>query len=867
MPLRARVYSIWRNIANRNRVERDLDDELRSLFELLVEEKLRSGMSAQAARRSALFELDGMESVKERVRETQSGAWLDALRRDVRFALRVLARGRLFTATAVMTLALGIGANAAIFSLVNGLLLQPLPYPHADRLVWITSSAITGDNLAAWRDGMRSFERMSAFELHSSVLTGVGPAERLDGMLVTEDFLPLLGGVPVLGRLWTADEHRSGAAPTVVVSHRLWTRLGSGGTISNTSITLDGKSYTVIGVLDAGFADLHYESDVWFPAAGVGERFSIIGLRRRSVSLNAVKAEATTLGERLAVTTDQPRRPANVITLTQFFKSETRTPLLVLYAAAGLVLLIACVNVANLLLSRAAGREREMAVRVSLGASQATLLRQLLTESTVLALAGGAVGWMLAMIGLRAVLAVVPTSYAWGRITTVHMDQTVHAYTFLVALIATLLAGLAPAISAAQRAASATAVGARASATRGARRAREVLMTAEIALTLVLLIGTLLLIRTFLVLRPASPGFELRDRMVASVRLPEGDGRDDVAIAEFARRLLEELRVAAPGARVAIATDVPMSGSILNFRVVNVDGVAPTPAPGTRASVDIVSATPNYFEILGMRMVRGRILSEPDNESHVWPGPPVAAVLNESAARRFWGKAEAIGRRFVLGMGQRQVELVVVGIAADTRGSGNNTNARATAFVSFWQLPWAGFEVVVHQPGAVSVTDETVRNIIASLDPRVPVGTVTTLQQITSRAVAEPRYHMTLMTVFAALALILALVGCYGVLGYSVAQRTREIGVRVALGASRGAIIRGVVAHGALLIAIGLAIGTVLALAATRLLEGSLYGVTPTDPVTFMAAGAGLALVALIAAYLPARKAAAVQPIQALRVD
>ncbi|MGH7576116.1 MAG: ADOP family duplicated permease [Longimicrobiales bacterium] len=859
--------SLWRNVVHRERVDRDLDDELRAAFELLVEEKLRAGMRPKDARRAALIELGGIESIKEQVRAARAGAFIDSLLRDVRHGVRVLVRGRLFTAIAVLTLALGIGANSAIFTLVNGLLLRPLPYPAVDRIVWITSLVTTSENLDEWRAGLHSLERFAAFDLHNPVLTGRGPAERLGGMVVTEEFLPLLGGEPVMGRLWTEDEQRLGGPPAVVVSQRLWQRLDDGGSdVGTMRLALDGVSYSIIGVLPASFQDLHYDSDVWFPAAGQsGLTFSIIGLRRRGVPIATVRTEASALAERVEAPRARPgRRFVNTLTLAQLYHGEVRPALLVLLAAAGFVLLIACANVANLLLARAAGREQEMAVRSALGAGRITLLRQLLTESAVLAVAGALAGWIVAMIGVRAVLAVTPDSYNFGRgAAGAQMDHNVFAFTLLIAGATTLLAGLAPAMHVAKHAPRATTASARASATRAMRRSREALVTAEIALALVLLIGTGLMIRTFLILRPASPGFEVRDRMVATVTLPSVPERDDAGRAEFSRRLLEATAAAAPNARVALTTSVPMS-SISNFAVVELGGRPYTNGDRRRDNVDLVAATPNYFDVIGMRLARGRGLVAAGVAGSV----PVI-VLNESAARRFWPDIDPIGRRIMLGIDERRMEFTVAGIAADMRSGGSSTTSRATGFVSFWRIPWEWerFRIVVHQPRNARLTGDAVRRIVASIDPGAPVGPVEMLEQIVADSMAVPRYHMVLMTAFGALAVMLALVGCYGVLSYSVAQRTREIGVRIALGASHRAILRSVLARASVLILFGIAAGLALAWALTRVLESNLYGITPTDPATYTAASASLALVSLLAAYLAARLVADVQPTQALKAD
>jgi len=786
---------------------------------------------------------------------------IDALARDLAYGLRMLVRGRAFTAVAVLTLALGIGANSAIFSLVNGLLLRPLPYPQVDRLVWIATPMVTSDNVGEWRAGMRTLERVAAFGLRSAVLTGRGPAQRLSGMIVTEDYLPLLGATPVRGRLWTADELSTGGPGTIVVSQSLWQRLGPDAVPGATTLTLDGASYTVIGVLPASFPNLHYRSDVWWPAAGAtGRGFNLIALRRADATVEAVRLEATALAERIDVAgLPIARRFANVNALAAIYTGDIRTPLLVFLAAAGFVLLIACANVANLLLARAAGRQREMVVRTALGAGRPVLLRQLLSESAVLGLAGALAGALVGFAGLRAVLSLVPEYYSFGRIAAVQMDGRVLGFTFVIAFATTLLAGLAPALHAVRHAASAATGSVRLSSTRTTRRSHEALMAAEIALALVLLIGTVLLIRTFLVLRPAAPGFEVNDRMVASIALPDAGAIDP---AGFARRLLEEVDVAAPSARAAIATDVPLSGLVMMFPLQEVDGQPVDPTAGRRNDILFVAATPDYFDVMGMPLVRGRRLMETDV-----PGSTPVIVVNERAAAQLWPDGDALGRILVLDLGDRSAELVVAGVVGNTRASGNHLNASATAFAAFWQMPWNRFQLVVHQPRGGELTADAVRRIVESIDAGVPVGSTAMLEQMVARTVAERRFHMTLMAVFAGLALALALVGCYGVLSYSVAQRTREIGVRVALGATHGAILRTVVLRGVVLVALGLAAGTLIALATTRVLGNYLFGVPPTDVATFAGAAAGLALVSLLAVYLPARRAASVQPVEALRTD
>jgi putative ABC transport system permease protein len=382
------------------------------------------------------------------------------------------------------------------------------------------------------------------------------------------------------------------------------------------------------------------------------------------------------------------------------------------------VLLIACANVANLLLTRATGRAQEMAVRTALGAGRATILRQLLVESAVLAGAGAIVGWFLATAGLHAILALVPETYAFGRITDVRMDRVVLGFTFVVACITTMLAGLAPALHGSKQVSRAAAGFGRSSATQRTQRMREALVVVEIGLALVLLIGALLLIRTFLVLRPTSPGFAVDDRMAVSIRLPAAPERSDAAKVAFVRRLLDDVRTAAPTASAAVATDVPLSGLTMRFAVAEVDGRAAGPLSLSRDQLDLVAATPDYFEVIGMRLVRGRGLRPVD-----LAGAEPVMVINESAAATFWPGVEPIGRRIALEVGNGgRVEFSVIGVVADARSTGNHTHAWASGFVSFWQLPWDGFELVVHQPREAALTGDDMRSIVASIDASVPVA-------------------------------------------------------------------------------------------------------------------------------------------------
>lgn len=788
------------------------------------------------------------------VRFLSGAALLDALGRNLRYGFRVLRRNPGFSATAVLTLALGIGANTAVFSLVYGTLMRPLPYPEADRLVWVAPSFSLEVDLGEWRTALTPFERLEAFGLASLEWRGDEGARRVRGMRVSDGLLPLLGAVPERGRLWSAREAEAGETPVAMVSHRFWRDELGGRDVTELSVRLGDDVRSVIGVLPSGFGSLGYDVDVWVPRAqGASGSPNLIGRLRPGATVASARAAADDLLARLEPAADPGLRTfINVNGFDEVFRGEIRTPLLVLFGAALLVLLLACVNVGNLLLSRAVSRVHEMALRTALGASRLALGGQILAETAVLAAAGGGLGLLLAWILIHHVPGALPPRY-FSRLGTdgVGIDGVALAFAAVATTVTTLLAGLAPILGSARTRPSAGSRG-RATSSQRSHRWRDAFVATQMALSFVLLVGTMLLVRSYLTLRPSDPGFETRDRVVAQLALPE----PSPANVTFVRRLIREVELAVPGADAAVVNDVPLSGMISVTRVTAIDGTPTTGGDTRPPSVDFHAATPDYLDLMGMELLAGRGLAASDDAE-----APFALVVNERTARRLWpDDPRPLGRRLTLDLYTGTPEFTVVGVLADTRSLGNTTRARREVFAAYEQVAWPRVTLVAHLPEGGQLDDGTIRRLVAGIDPTVPVDRVTTLEAVAAGSVSRWRYEAALMSGLGGLSLLLAVIGCYGVLAHTVAQRKREIGIRMALGAGAVSVVVAVLRRGALQVGAGLAAGALIALAVTRVLESSLVGVSPRDPASFLAAAALLGMTSMGAAWLPARRAARVEP-------
>jgi putative ABC transport system permease protein len=803
---------------------------------------------------------------------------------DLRYALRGLLRKPLFTVLIILTLALGVGANAAIFSVVNGVLLRPLPYPQPERLmmVWVYNprqgfdkDVATYPTFIDWRTQSQSFENLAAYFGASVSLTGVGDPAQLRGARVTSSFFSILNVQPALGRWFTEQDATAGHERVVVLEHGLWKqRFGSDRTIVGRTIQLSGRPYEVVGVMPQGF---QYPDDatLWLPLAPVEPYkqlmesrgsfwLNVIGRLRPGATQAAAQIEMDTIARRL----EQQYPDSNAgqgIRLTSLHDEivgDVRRALLVLLGAVGCVLLIACANVANLLLTRATGRQREIAIRAALGAQRLRIVRQLLTESLVLALVGAAAGLLLATWGVAALQEAAPTNIP--RLTSIKIDLPVLLFTLIVALATGVIFGIAPAWqSASANQSDALKEGGRTGGegARG-RRVRNLLAVVEVAIALVLLVGAGLLARSFAAIARTDLGFNPRNVLVLQLDLPRQKYTEDQRIVQFYQQLSE--RVAAmPGVRsVGLGSSV-LLGRLPNSSTLIVEG-RPVPRDAVNIPVPYDTVTNGYFATLGIPLTRGRLFGPEDT-----PTAPSRVVVNEAFVRRFFPAEEPLGKRVTFnGPQDKNIQwYTIVGVVADTRRGGVDRPAWAELYFPLTQSADPRLMVLMRTAGDPISVARAAQEQVWAIDAGQPVASVRTLEEIVARVQANRRFTMLLLGVFATVALVLATVGIYGVIAYSTAQRTQEIGIRVALGAARSDVLRMVLSDGLRIGVLGSVIGIAAAAAMSRLLSGLLFGVSPHDPLTFVVLPAALLMVAALASLIPARRALAIEPVRALRAE
>ena len=822
---------------------------------------------------------------------------METLRQDVRFALRTLLKRPGFTLVAVLTLALGIGANSAIFSVVNAVVLRPLPYAAPERLValWgdLNQSGFEELELSApeYADfrarGAHVFEDVAAFNVGGFNLTGAGEPERIQGVYATASLFPTLGVAPLRGRAYTAEEDRPGSDDVAVISHSLWRRrFGSDPAAVGKTVTLDGRPTTIVGVMPPDFRFPGHDTDVWKPAAfdadllspnNRGSHFlSAVARLRPGFTLGRAREEVAALaraqGEENRNT--YPRgfgaslRPLD----EEVVGPSVRTSLFLMLFAVGALLLIACANVANLLLARAASRRKEVAVRTALGAGRARIMRQLLTESVLLSLAGGAAGLVLALWGVDLLVTLAPEGTP--RVAEVGLDARVVAFTFGVSLLTGVVFGLAPALYASKVDLNESLKEGGRGGTEGASRGRlrGLLVVGEFALALVVLACAGLLVRSFARVLEERPGFDARGVLTMRLVLPESKYKSYDAHRAFYENLFARLR-GLPGVEAVGANNLlPFNGSG-GSRGFLIEG-RPVPPGQPHPEEQLRFVTPGYFEALRVPLLRGRDLTERDVA-----GGTRVALVSRSMAERHWPGEEAIGKRFAYANIRRGSEhapewIEIVGVVGDVKHRGLDIDPRPEIYVPVYQplftnrpTPPLSLYVAVRTKGDPAALAPSVRREVAAVDPEQPLANVRTMEERVAGSVAERRFNMTLLGVFACVALALAAVGVYGVMAYAVARRTHEIGVRVALGAQRGDVVRLVLRQGMWLALAGVGCGVALAYAATRLMQGLLYGVSPTDPLTFAGVSALLAAAALLACLVPARRATKVDPMIALRYE
>ena len=799
---------------------------------------------------------------------------MTTLIQDLRYALRMLLKNPGFAAVAVVALALGIGANTAIFSVVNTILLRSLPYDDPDRLMVVKENklpqfpefSVSPGNFLDWRKQNASFEKLAAVQGSSyNLVTSDDEPERLDGARVSAGLFEMLGVKPVQGRTFLEEEDQPGHQNVVVLSSNLWKRrFGSDPNIIGQSITMSAASYTIIGIMPPSFQFLDRDIDLWTPIAFTAAQaqqhgshyISVIGRLKPGVTTEQARTEMSGIAARLAE--QYPSSNAGwstiVVPMQQFEVRDIKPALLVLLGAVALVLLIACANVANLLLARSTARQKEIAIRTALGASRSRVVRQLLTESVVLAVVGGAAGLLLAAWGTRSLLALAPEDLP--RVKDVALDGRVLGFTLLVTLITGIVFGLVPALQASRPNLNETLKEGGRGTTGGHHRIRSSLVITEVAVALVLLVGAGLLIRSFIRLQQVNPGFNTKNAMSANVALPGRKYPNSDQYLSFFTQLIEKI-AALPGVVAVGATQsLPIQGDYLvGF---NIQGRPPDP-PGEDKSTNYYAVTPDYFKAMGIPLLRGRLFTEQDSKN-----APRVAVINEAMARTYFSDEDPIGKGINLSQG-REGFREIVGIVGDVKQYGLAQPTTLQTYEPYLQMPFSAVTLVVRTEGNPAALSGPIRSEVLALDKEQPVSRIRTLDQIISGSVQQQRFTMLLLGVFAGVALILAAVGLYGVMSYAVTQRTHEIGIRMALGANTGNVLRLVVGHGMLLALIGVAIGLAGAFAFTRVMSKLLFAVSTTDTVTFAGISLMLTGVALIACLVPARRATKVDPMVALR--
>jgi putative ABC transport system permease protein len=871
----------------------DVKDELHFHLEAKIDDLIAQGWEPRAARQEAERRFGDFRAVqhigeligeKLERRKHLSEYWSDWVQ-DLRYAARMLAKSPGFTSVAVLTLALGIGANATIFSVVNAVLLRPLPYTNPGQLVNVAESrpeaSITGAGIS-WpvftelQFHSQVFSAVAGLAGHALTLTGHGEPADVSTVAVTPDFFTVLEAKPLLGRVLLPDDGKRGAAPAVVMSENLWRNsFGADPRIAGSSIMLDQRSYTVAGVMPAGFHTPFFNQteQVWIPLlhdplfGGWTTRppqvhwMPVIARLRPDVSVKKTRAEMLDISPGLA--SQFPEESGwllGVEPLQQVIVGDVRSPLLLLLGAVALVFLIACANIANLLLTRATSRSREIAIRIALGANKRRIARQLLTESTILGLLGGAAGIGLAWWSVSAVALLLTPELQ--QIHAIRLDGSVLGFAVVLSMTASLLSGLAPVLYAVRSNPQQNLrEGAGAGEARGSQHARSFLATAEVALAMIILVGAGLLLRSFTRLLSVSPGFETEHVVKAEISLPRFQYAKPEQWAAFSNELMTHLRTRPDLQNSAIAAPLPILDTPVTLPFV-ISGNPPLPQ-GTADTANYVTASPQYFGVMGISVIRGRLFTADDTDS----APPVA-VISQTLAKRYFPHQDPLGRQLMFGFTpQGNVSRQIVGVVADIRDVSLARNPGPMLYVPFAQAPLWGGEVVVRSRLGTAVVADAIRAATHNIDKDLPVTEIESLTGALNASVAEPRFRTLLLGVFSGIALLLAAIGIYGVVSFSVSRRTREIGVRMALGATPASVLRLVIGESGKLLLFGLAVGIPAALALTRFMSTLLFGVAPTDPLTFAVVALLLAFVTLAAAYVPARRAMHVDPMVALRCE
>ena len=877
MKVLSRMASLWRNLWHRNRVERDLDDELHAVVRLLVDEKLQAGLSPGAARRAAMLDLGGLESVKEQTRHARMGAFVRQLCRDLAFGARLLRRRPGLAAISVLVVAVGTGTATAIFSVLYGTILKPLPYVEPERLValWTRQPGQAerrGVNPAdqhQWRTSNTVFEDIALANAPQNFnLIGAGEPERLIAARLSSNLLSVLGVSPALGRSFTADDERTGGDRVVLLGDDLWRRRFAGDpAIVGHTINLSGNPYLVIGVMRPDFQFPQREHQLWIPLTINPKLLSretasyahvAVARLRRGVRTDQAQREMNAIATRLEMAYPATNRGirVEVLPLREESVRAVRPALYVMVAAVASLLVIASLNLAGLLGARAADRAREFALRRALGASRGRLLLQALAEVAPVLAIGGLAGVAAARMAIAAFISLAPA--ALPRVDSIAVDGPVLGFSLAVLVLTGTVAGLLPAMHAWRATTQVMMTGSRsATPTRAHLKARHALVVAQLALSLPLLVGAIALVRTVAALMEVDPGFRPANVLSLHMAIPRTKYQSDEQIAAFYRRLVDRV-LAIPGVLSAgMVNRLPMTGNdlLMSFEFEDHDG--------RQVPLQLRSVTPGYFQSMSIPVRGGRVFTEEDRAS-----APLVSIIDERAARSLWPGQSAIGKRYRVSLpGQQPSWGQIVGVVGSVRHGGLDSDSDRQMYFGYHQFTDGRIALVVRSHGDVTAMRPEVVQAIHALDPEQPVYDVSPMTDVVSRSAAQRWLNMSILTVFALSSLLLASAGTYGVISHGVTQRRREFGIRIALGAARFEVLRLVLRRGSLLASYGAALGLGGAIAFALAMQSMFYGVRPLDPAGF-AVGMGLLFaVALVASYIPARRAARTDPVHTLRAD